>query len=279
MKRAVVQLGHVPGEGAQYETEHIRYIAPYVIGHLTNNGVEVGQYGAELPYGIDTDVAIFLHCDSGGTGSSGFSIGFYEELHPGSKGYADYIYKAYRSASGLPFIGYNITVGEWHYYGNRHFTQRSKCALIEMGFVSNPAERAYLKANKKKLGTAIADGMLAYLGIESGVTELALARSDSGPVPVESWSTAGYQLSASGAHFYLDIVNKAKVDIDVIVQIQRLDNGDYGSKTVKVKKSLPGQPGMKSFELGQLYAAPDIGNFSLDMTSSGPMVVIATQEK
>ena len=170
MADIAVQIGHVNGQaGAAHEEETLLKIFPHVLNRLRCAGCKLTAYDGSLQYESgnwqhDHDGAVFLHCDSGGTGSTGFSIGYWDEVHPGSSKLAAVLKDTYGKASGLKFIGYNITVGEWHYYANRRFSHRCKCTLIEFGFVSNPAERAFLQANAQKLGYAVADAYTAFFG-------------------------------------------------------------------------------------------------------------------
>jgi len=167
--RIAVQIGHYPEEGAAYEVATLLKIFPNVVNRLKASGHQVDTYDGSLAYKpaqhqYGGDGCVFLHCDSGGTSSTGYSIGFWEDEHPGSGRLAAVLKDVYGKASGLRFIGYNITVGEWHYYGNRRFNHSTKCTLIECGFVSNPNERAFLQANAQKLGYAIADAYTQFFG-------------------------------------------------------------------------------------------------------------------
>ncbi len=185
MSRLCVQIGHVNGQpGAPYEEETLKLIVPHVVARLRAAGHLVTLTDGSLQYEpaeyqYKFDGALFCHCDSWSVNSTGFSIGYWEEAHPGSAQLAAVLRQHYGRASGLPFGGYNITmrppddepegdrklgVGEAHYYGNRRFVHSCKCCLIEFGFVSNPKERAFLQANTQKLGHAAADAYIQYFG-------------------------------------------------------------------------------------------------------------------
>lgn len=170
MTKIAVQIGHWPVEsGAAYEVETLKCIYPYVVARLRSAGYKVGEFDGSLRqepanYQHDYDGAVFLHCDAGSATRTGFSIGYWAEAHPGSRSLAATLKEVYGKVTGLRFIGYNITSGEHHYYGNRRFTHSCKCTLLECGFVSNPNERAYLQVNGKKFGYAIADAYIEYFG-------------------------------------------------------------------------------------------------------------------
>lgn len=168
--KVAVQIGHVNGQaGAAYEEEILRLLFPHVVAGLRAAGFQVQGFDGSLQFEpannqYDYAAAVFLHCDAWSVASSGFSIGYWEEMHPGSEKLAKILHETYGRVSGLQSKGFNITVGEHHYYGNRRFTRRTKCALIEFGFVSNPTEREFLRSNADKLGTAVAKAVSIFLG-------------------------------------------------------------------------------------------------------------------
>lgn len=168
--KVAVQIGHVNGTaGAAHEEETLKLIFPHVVAGLRAAGLEVREFDGSLQSEpgngqYSADVALFLHCDSWSINSSGFSIGYWEECHPGSERLAKIIQEIYGRASGLRFVGFNITSGEHHYYGNRRFSRSTKCALIEFGFVSNPLERRFLQGNAKRLAAAVVESVSKFLG-------------------------------------------------------------------------------------------------------------------
>lgn len=164
-----VQLGHVNGpSGASYEEETLKLIVPHVVARLRSAGHQVTEYDGRLQgelgnYQYQHDGAIFCHCDSNGGGST-FSVGYWEEVHPGSQALAGILQATYHLESGIAFGGFNITIDEAHYYGNRRFVHSCKCTLIEFGFVSNPVQRAFLQNNAQRIGYAAADAYVRYFG-------------------------------------------------------------------------------------------------------------------
>jgi len=169
MPKVAVQIGHLNGKaGALHEVETLLHIFPLVCEKLRALGIQVVEYDGSLQntpplHQYSADVAVFLHCDYGASNSSGFSIGYWEEMHEGSMKLATYIRQTYEKETGLPFIGYNITIGEHHYYGNRRFTHETKCVLIELGFVSNPIERAMLVSRANDVANGVVNGIIMYL--------------------------------------------------------------------------------------------------------------------
>lgn len=165
--RACVQMGHVGssrwGPGAAYEEEHIQMVAPYVVSRLQQGGAQVSLYGGDMPFGMTHDLFMALHCDSDG-GAFGWSLGFRDDTHPGSSIYA-HVVRDYYARLGGGWYRENITPGEHRYNGFSHFGVNTKCALIEIQFVSNARGRAWIEEQPDKIGYAIADGMLAYAGV------------------------------------------------------------------------------------------------------------------
>jgi hypothetical protein len=174
MTRIAVQRGHIPGEGATGETATVALIEPYLVNKLVKAGLDVQRFGADIPYGQTHDLAIFLHCDSDGA-SSFWTMGYWEDMHPGSQKYVGYIEEAYGKICPWRHGDDNYTGGEHYYYANRRFIPPTKCALIEMGFVSNPRDKAYMQEHPSLFGEAIARGILKYLGKEE--TELSVSSS------------------------------------------------------------------------------------------------------
>jgi hypothetical protein len=163
--RVAVQRGHIPAQGATHETETVALIEPFLVAKLVKAGIGVQRFGADIPYGQNHDAAIFLHCDSDGAASF-WTLGYWEEMHPGSRAYAGYIAEAYGKVCPWRHGDDNYTAGEHHYYGNRRFVPPTRCALIEMGFVSNERDRLFMVEHPQLFGEAIARGILKYFGKE-----------------------------------------------------------------------------------------------------------------
>lgn len=172
--KIAVQLGHIDGRsGADHEEATILLIAPYVIRFLQDSGHIVDRFTASLEREpshnqYNYDVAIFLHGDAADEDSSGVSVGYWEKEHPGSRKLAETLLNYYCRQTGLKPSqgGYNITVDEAHYYANRRFAHHCKCVLLEMGYVSNPKERAFLVNECRRIGKIISDAINTYLGVQ-----------------------------------------------------------------------------------------------------------------
>jgi len=169
MAKICVQIGHVNGlAGAAHEEETLKLIVPHVVERLCSAGHQVVLLDGSLEnedanYQHQFDGCLFCHCDADGNAST-FSIGYWEEVHPGSQALAVILRSVYELETGIRFNNFNITVGEAHYYGNRRIAHSCKCNLIEFGFVSNPVQRAFLQNNPKRIGYAAANAYIRYFG-------------------------------------------------------------------------------------------------------------------
>ena len=284
--RIAVQIGHVNGQaGAAHEEETLKLLLPHVVARLQQGGHSTTIFDGRLQHEPannqhDYDAAVFLHCDSGGTSSTGFSIGYWEEMHPGSQALALVLRDVYARASGLRFIGFNITVGEHHYYGNRRFTRRTKCTLIEFGFVSNPNERAYLQANAQKLGHAVADAYIRYFGGTQSAEEdemaIAVERSPDG---VTRWDFTGYLMQSKGSVLYVDIVNLDNKPISVTLDYTGADGGRLTKQdALSVQpRSAVGKSDFAAVDVGAVLGVRDVGNCHVIVTADGRFLAKMTQ--
>ncbi|MCK9288577.1 MAG: N-acetylmuramoyl-L-alanine amidase [Sphaerochaetaceae bacterium] len=220
MTVVAVQIGHKnDNEGATHEIETLEYVFPHVLHALDANGYGVKAFDGSLrrhPPNMQhkADGAIFLHCDSASSKSSGFSIGYWEELHPGSRDYAECIRKAYAERTKLKFGGYNITTNEHRYYGNWRFVRRCKCALIELGFVSNPKERLFLQNNARLVGHAVAAGIMDYFKNGKEIDEEDDMEINTSGSHVKYFATHGYigALAGKNEDIYAKASNVSRKD-------------------------------------------------------------------
>lgn len=284
MKSVAVQIGHVNGKaGAAYEEATLKMIYPHVVTRLKAAGLTVGEFDGSLQfepanYQYRYDAAVFLHCDSGTVKSTGFSIGFWEECHPGSKALAHTLKRVYGEVSGLKFIGFNITAGEHHYYGNRRFASECKCTLIEYGFVSNPSERAFLQSCAKRLGTATADAVIAYLQVgppeEEEVMQTVLQADIE---PGTTWKTVNLGGTRKGK-VYVDATNNSDKVAAFQAVVQLSPSGNYGTRKKDIPVAASKVPGFISFEVGEEFQNPAMGIFSIEFSATQPVTVKVTQE-
>ena len=184
--RLALQRGHIPQQGGRYEVSTVAAIEPHVYDRLCKLGFQVQRFGADIPYGQTHEAALALHTDDGndnkdGTNTlSGWSMGYWEAMHPGSQTLAGYIGSTYGKACSIRHGRDNYTGGLHYYYANRRFIPTTKFVIIEMGFACNPAERDYLLANAAKLGKALANGIGYYFGTEEAEVSTSSSRVSTG---------------------------------------------------------------------------------------------------
>ena len=278
-KSVAVQIGHYPSQGADGEVPTCLMVVPQIEARLRAAGVAVTHYDEGLwhePPNMQHshDAAVFIHCDASEKSSvSGFSLGYWEEKHPGSSKLAAVIKDVYGKATAIPFLRIYTDGNAGHYYGNNRMAKTCKCVLVELGFVSNPTERTFLQRNSKMVGYAVADGILKYLGVKPTEQEdemgFAVYQSIS---KIGDWSTSVY-LNGDSAGAWVDIINEGSDAVDVEVEIQLAKNGDIGTKSVPVKTNDgKGSSNIATFSVGELFSNPTAGVCRLTFRPSKPTI-------
>lgn len=282
MARIAVQIGHVNGQsGAGHEEETLLMVVPHIEARLRAAGHKVTHYDGRLQsepgnFQHDHDGALFVHCDDGGNRST-FSVGYWDEMHPGSNHLAMILRDTYAAETGIRFDAFNITVGEAHYYGNRRFTHLCKCTLIELGFVSNPTQRTWLQNNAQRVGYACANAYIKYFGEPVEEEEMALAITDSGPVPVKEWVTTG-KIGIRNGKAEMHVDNRGSGVLHLTVQIQVKSSGDFGNVTRKIDPSSPKRSSLDVFDIGGTFRNPNAGELEIILTGDQPFYAERWQE-
>jgi N-acetylmuramoyl-L-alanine amidase len=177
MKTILVQAGHLqpyePGtegqSGAAGELELNLRNRDALCRLLAKVGrFKVVPMPSKIPSGTKCDAAIFFHADGSGSKSvSGFSFGY--PVGPGTgvnKQLADLIAAEYVKLPGHPpHHRDNYTIDEAHYYGFRATDTPGPEVLFEVGFVSNPNEKAWLYAHVDDIAGAVYRALLTYFGM------------------------------------------------------------------------------------------------------------------
>lgn len=173
--RVLVQAGHVaprePGHetetGTKREQEFTLTIRDRLVKMLADDGrFDPIPVPGDIPDGIKVDAAIFEHGDgSANAAATGFSFGY--PTYPVNKKLADLIAIEYLKLPGHPpHHADNYTAGLRDYYGYRRTVTDGPEVLVESGFLTNPAEQAWLFANLDQLAAAQYRALLAYFGLE-----------------------------------------------------------------------------------------------------------------
>jgi hypothetical protein len=185
--RVGLQVGHwrsedLPEELARLRTSSGAYyngvteaelnyeIATRVQALLEAEGVVVDLLPATVPPGYDADAFIAIHADgSPGSAARGWKLATYWRTSQASQQLLDAVAAAYGPATGLPEDVGGVTVNMRGYYAfsyrrHEHAVARTTPALIvEMGFMTNAADRAVLFGRPDRVAAGIATGIMDYL--------------------------------------------------------------------------------------------------------------------
>lgn len=172
MPLLVVQLGHVPRTtgftGTAGEQQVVTAIGAE-IRRLKPAGWDLRIINAdESSFLYQGDAFIALHCDGGAISARGASVGY---KTPEGAALAQR-WKAAYSAQGFPggWRNDNYTTNLSGYYGfSRCLAQGNRaCIVVEHGFLTNPHDAAWIKANYTKCAQAV---WIAVAG-QSGVAKV-----------------------------------------------------------------------------------------------------------
>jgi N-acetylmuramoyl-L-alanine amidase len=133
----------------------------------------------KVPAGWSGDVALFLHADGAANAhASGYSFGWPPaELGPRTKRMLKLLGHHYASISGHPpHHGDNYTGDMRGYYAYSRVKADAKI-LIEHGFLTNPAERAWLTKHTDAIARAWYRALLAYFDLEAHHSPAPAART------------------------------------------------------------------------------------------------------
>lgn len=119
----------------------------------------------DIPDGIRVDAALFLHADGAASAAArGFSFGYPQ--HPVNQKLADLLRAEFLALPGHPPVrANNNTVDMAHYYGFGLVSSGGPEVLVEHGFLTNPAERDWLKRHVKALARAEYRALCRYFGL------------------------------------------------------------------------------------------------------------------
>ena len=182
-----VQAGHLDIATAPDEMDHLRTslgaswrsvrevdlnvaVATEVVAQLRSAGVLADLVPAVVPPSYDADAFVSIHADGANRpGARGWKIGVPWGASAASRQLQQLMSRTYAHATGLPHDEAGTTYGMRGYYGfsphrYQHAIARTTPAvLVEMGFVTDPVDRAFLLSNTTTVARGISDGVLAYL--------------------------------------------------------------------------------------------------------------------
>lgn len=186
MVRVGVQAGHwrtedLPDELASFRTstgasaggvdevDINLSIARRVAALLEERGVTVDVLPSTIPPGYRAEAFISLHADgSESPRPRGYKLATPYDTVPESELLLDALAEEYAAATGLPRDP-TVTRNMRGYYAfdgrsyEHSIDSATPAVILEMGFVSNPRDRALLTEDADRVARAIADGILRYL--------------------------------------------------------------------------------------------------------------------
>lgn len=189
-KRVGLQVGHLNinelpedqarlrtqtgGSGGGFREVDINLaVAERTAALLSARGIAVDILPAAVPRGYTADLFLAIHCDAvTDYGANGFKLARYRAsaLPTHDDALIAALRARYAAATGLPWDD-NITRGMSGYYAYNQrlyrsvISPRTPAAIIELGFLTNPYDRAILIGNQDLIAAALADGILDYLEI------------------------------------------------------------------------------------------------------------------
>jgi N-acetylmuramoyl-L-alanine amidase len=185
-RRVAIQAGHLFVADAPAEFPNLRFsngasvagvnevdvtrdIAERVAGLLRPRGYNVDILPATIPPSYLADVFVALHADGDVTGTArGFKIAHGTYRQPYDALLVEHLNARYAAGTGLP-PSTPITADMLDYYAFAWFryvhslAPHTAAAILEMGFLSHPADRAVMVNEPDRIASAIADGIVAFL--------------------------------------------------------------------------------------------------------------------
>ena len=167
LERLRTSAGAFAGGVAEWEVN--LDIAQRTAALLTAQGVVVDVLPATVPPAYDADVFIALHADGvAGSAARGYKLATSWRTSRASAALMATLDQVYGDITGLPRDD-AITINMRGYYAfnyRRHvhaIARTTPAVILEMGFLTNPADRAFMVDQADVVAGAIAEGVLAYL--------------------------------------------------------------------------------------------------------------------
>lgn len=160
------------GSSGGYREVDINYaVAERVAALLTERGVAVDLLPATVPPGYQADAFIAIHCDiNNDSARRGYKLARFGDSAVPSRDDAlvTAVAAAYGAATGQP-VDPELTRAMIYYYAfngahYRHAIAPSTPAtIVELGFLTNPADRLLLATDTDTVAHGLADGILRFL--------------------------------------------------------------------------------------------------------------------
>ncbi len=181
--RVALQIGHLDTDQYPPELEHRRtatgasaagvaevdvnrVVATAAAELLRKQGVEVVLLPATVPPGFDADAFVAIHADGGG--SSGYKVAPPWRASPASRRLSALLREHYGAVTGLreDLNGVTYNMRGYYAFGGRYrhaIAITTPAAILEMGYLTHAADRAFLTGQPDVAARGIAGGVLAFL--------------------------------------------------------------------------------------------------------------------
>ena len=181
--RVALQIGHLDTDQYPPELEHRRtatgasaagvaevdvnrVVATTAAELLRKQGVEVVLLPATVPPGFDADAFVAIHADGGG--SSGYKVAPPWRASPASRRLSALLREHYGAVTGLreDLNGVTYNMRGYYAFGGRYrhaIAITTPAAILEMGYLTHAADRAFLTGQPHVAARGIAGGVLAFL--------------------------------------------------------------------------------------------------------------------
>ncbi len=200
--RVGIQIGHLDGADAPDELSHLRSstgayaagvaevevnrdIAARAAALLEQHGIEVVLLPATVPPRFTADAFVALHADGNPSSAPrGFKVAPPWRASPTSRRLVAALHTHYGRATGLPHDLNGVSFNMRGYYAFSGFRYRhsiaftTPAAILEMGYVTNPEDRAFLLAHPDVAAAGIAAGVRAFLAERNPLDPIALYPPD-----------------------------------------------------------------------------------------------------
>ncbi len=156
-------------------------IAQRVADRLRSTGIEVEILPTWFPQNYAADAFVSLHVNGS---PSSTHRGFFADRAEDSvipareDQLVDLIEAEYAQATGLPYV-YRPTINTRRYYGYYRVTGTTPAVLVELGFLTNDADRAFLVTSPQQAADGLARAISRFLGQAPPTEPLGRATLDS----------------------------------------------------------------------------------------------------
>lgn len=181
--RVALQIGHLDTDQYPPELAHRRTatgasaagvaevdvnesVARAAAALLRQQGIDVVLLPATVPPGFDADAFVSLHADGGG--SSGYKIAPPWRASRASRRLSALLREHYGKVTGMreDLNGVTYNMRGYYAFGGRFrhaIARTTPAAILEMGYLTDPRDRAFLTSRPEVAARGIVDGVLAFL--------------------------------------------------------------------------------------------------------------------